>query len=81
MKNPGKANIPGLHERSLEAFAALERDLRQRLDALQKQRDRLERLRERLKPPISSAKPGPIGSRTICPVRSRSMVHHDRGTG
>ncbi len=47
-EEPGKANIPGLHERSLEAFAALEQDLRQHLDALQKQRDRLEQLRERL---------------------------------
>ena len=45
---PGSASDPGLRERSLEALAALERDLRQRLDTLREQRDRLERLRGRL---------------------------------
>lgn len=45
---PGSASDPGLRERSRAVFAALERDLRQRLDTLREQRDRLERLRERL---------------------------------
>lgn len=45
---PGSASDPGVSERNREAFAALERDLRQRLDTLREQRDRLERLRERL---------------------------------
>ena len=47
-EDPGSANDPSLRERAHGTFALLERDVRQRLDTLREQRDRLERLREHL---------------------------------
>ena len=47
-EEPGSTDTPSLRERNHETFAALERDVRQRLNTFREQRDRLERLRERL---------------------------------
>ncbi|MCB1795439.1 MAG: mechanosensitive ion channel [Candidatus Competibacteraceae bacterium] len=47
-EEPDSASDPGLRERNRATFAALERDVRQRLDTLREQLDRLEQLRERL---------------------------------
>ncbi|MCB1825703.1 MAG: mechanosensitive ion channel [Candidatus Competibacteraceae bacterium] len=47
-EEPDSASNPDLREQSRATFAALERDVRQRLDTLREQRDRLERLQEHL---------------------------------